>query len=390
MIEKIDNTPKNKKSLSVVRYFILALILLYIPGFTLTYFNGTLSSIFSYLSYGLILIYTIYHGKSGNNYWMIIIGLLYFLIGSVVNQEYMPEIKYFTIIMIKYFIIIIGGYEVMKRTSSKEMWFFMLLGALSILGNMFLFNDPKADYGRYSGFYLDPNNGGLICIMGYALSFAMPKKIRFIGKLLFTILGLFTFSRTFIVTWLIINVLSIRLDIKNAKMLFAGFAILSTLVIYNEFLPVKNARLEQIGAIISSDNDSSSPNKINKDSRWDTWKRYFPALSDKPIFGNGYMAFDGNGVAPPVGVHNTYLLIWGESGIFPILIFIYYLITLFKYGIYYFKDIPFSLMMLISLTLFLMTNHNFFNTDYSLLLILWIDIQLKNKKDKLSKELNFT
>ncbi|WP_299799159.1 O-antigen ligase family protein [uncultured Maribacter sp.] len=293
----------------------------------------------------------------------------------------MPDFKTFVIIVFKYFIIIWGGYEVMKKTSSNEMGIFMLIGALSILANTFLFENPKGDNGRYSGFYIDPNNAGLICSIGFALSFVFRKSLRIISKTTFTLLGILTFSRTFIVSWLLLNIVSIKLDIKNAKMIGIGFFLLSSLLIYNEFLPNKNVRLEQLGAMISG-GDSSSSKGLQKDSRLDTWSRYFDALQDKPFFGNGYLAFGGNGVAPPVGVHNTYLMIMGESGIFTLLIFICYIIWLGIKCIKHFQEIPHVLMMLIALFLFLMTNHNFFTTDYSLLILVWIHTQVeKQEKD---------
>ncbi|PIB31198.1 hypothetical protein BFP77_02380 [Maribacter sp. 4U21] len=368
-----------------LRYAILALILLHLPGFTLVYINGTVSSLLSYMSYGLILLYTITTGKNGNSYPMLLLGILYFTISSLTDQSYMPDFLLFAIIVVKYFIIIIGGYEVMRNTSRTEIWVFMLIGALSILGNMFLFNNPIQDNGRYSGFYLDPNNAGLICLMGFSLSYMMPKRFKLLGKIVFTLLGLFTFSRTFIVSWIVINVLSIKLSIKNAKMLGLGFALLSALLVYNEFLPSKNRRLEELGAMISG-NEKKAQN-LSKDSRFETWGRFYDFLLDKPFTGNGYNAFTGKGVAPPVGVHNTYLLIWGEAGIAPLLLFLIYLASLLNKSYYYFKKIPHVLMMTLALSLFLLTNHNFFTTDYSLLLILWLHIQI-SKENESSKTVN--
>jgi O-antigen ligase len=368
-----------KVFLSILRYSILVLVILHLPDFALVYLNDSISSLLSYLSYGLIILYVVLNGKSGNNYPMLILGALYFILSSLTNQTYIPDLKHFTITVVKYFIVIWGGYEVMKNTSHKELWFFMFIGALSILGNMFLFNNPLADNGRYSGFYLDPNNAGLICLMGFALSYVMPKKLQFIGKIIFTALGLFTFSRTFIVTWLFINILSIKLSIKNAKMLVFGFALLSGLLVYNEFLPNKNRRLEELGAMISG--NERKANNLNKDSRWETWARYYDFLLDKPVFGNGYSSFGTSGLAAPVGVHNTYLLIWGEAGILPLIIFLMYLASLIKRSYNNFRQKPQALMMLLALVLFLMTNHNFLTTGYSLMILLWIHIRLYQKAE---------
>ncbi|WP_187289845.1 O-antigen ligase family protein [Flagellimonas ruestringensis] len=299
------------------------------------------------------------------------------MIGILVSQVYIADIHFFFVRVIKYIIIIWGGYEVVKNTTQKELWFFLLIGALSILGNIFLFQNPLADYGRYSGFYLDANNGGLVCLMGFALSFSIIKPLRLFGKLSFTGLGLITLSRTFMVTWLLLNLMSIRLSIKNAKMLLIGFGVLILLVTFNEFLPVKNERLEQIGALISG-SQQNDVQALNEDSRTETWARYYDVLFENPIFGNGYHSFYGYGIVPTKwGVHNTYLLIWGESGIIPLLIFLAFLFKLFLRGYHQFQEKPHGLLMLSGLALFFMTNHNFMTNEYAIFILLWIAIQLK-------------
>jgi len=368
-----------KENFKVLRYILLALILWNIPAFCLIYVGSTVASILSYLSFGLIVLYVILNGKSGNNTVMLILGMTYFLIGALSNQAYMPDFVTFFIIVIKYFILIWGGYELIKKSTNKEISFYLLVGALSILGNMFLFNNPKADYGRYSGFYLDPNNAGLICSIGFAMTFTLNKKFRLLAKTFFTLLGLFTLSRTFILVWVVLNILSIRHSLKNIKMVAMGFAILSTLLIYNEFLPVKNPRLERIGAFITGNAQKSKG--IDKDSRWDTWSRYYDALQDKPIFGNGYQAFSGNGVAPPVGVHNTYLLLWGDAGFIPALLFIFYVIWLIIESNKKFNSHPQLLMIITAISLFLLTNHNFMTMGYSLALFMMVHIKLKETND---------
>lgn len=370
----------------ILRYIILALILWNFPAFSQIYINDTLSSLLSYASYGLILAYVILNKKTGNSYEMLVFGGLYFLIGILVSQEYIVDLYSFYVTVIKYFIIIWGGYEVMKRTSQKELWFFLLIGALSILGNIFLFQNPLADYGRYSGFYLDANNGGLICLMGFALSFTILKSLQLFGKLSFTGLGLITLSRTYMVTWLLLNLMSIRLNFKNAKMLLIGFGVLVLLITYNEFLPVKNERLEQLGALI----DGSQQNDVqvlNEDSRTETWARYYGVIFENPLFGNGYHSFYGNGVVKTKwGVHNTYLLIWGESGIIPLLFFLGFLTKLFIRGSMQFKEKPHGLLMLSGLALFFMTNHNFMTNEYAIFILMWISIQLKESSSSKSFE----
>lgn len=371
----------NNKYPQFLRYIILSLILWNLPGFILVHLNDTISSMLSYLSYGVIILYGATHKRFGVNLEMVLVGILYFSISSLSNQSYMPtDINDFMISMLKYFIIVVGGYAVLQNTNSKEFYFFVFIGAISILGNIFLFNEPTLDYGRYSGFYLDPNTAGLICIIGYALTYIMPNSIGLLGKLSFTFLGLLTFSRTFILLWLFINLLSIRLSIKHLNMFVLGFGILSILLASNEFLPVKNKRLDQIGYYVSG--DQTKAQGLERDSRWNTWSQYFDALNNKPLFGNGYRAFGGNGVAGPVGVHNFYLKLWGEAGIIPFSIFLYYILKLIIQSFKLFKSVPHLFLMTFSLSVFLLTNHNFFTNDFALFILLWIDINVKYQQNQ--------
>jgi O-antigen ligase len=368
------------KDYVLIRYAILFLILFYFPAFTLVYINGALSSLLSYASYGLILLYVALCGKTGNCNEMLLMGGIYYLISGFVSQDYMVDIYSFLVIIIKYFIIIWGGYEVMKRTTAKEIWIFLVIGILSILGNIFLFPNPEGDYGRFSGFYLDPNNAGMVCLFGFALSYSMPKKLVLFGKLFFTILGLLTFSRTFIIIWVLLNLISIKLDVKNAKMLLLGFGSLALLVAFNDFLPVQSPRLEQMAALVSGENVTQIDG-IDEDSRTETWARYYDALFTKPFFGNGYGAFLGNGVAPTQwGVHNTYLRIWGEGGIIPLLIFLAFLWKLFVRSWTRFKEQPHLFLILANLSIFLLTLHDFMITEYALFILMWTAIQV-NKKE---------
>lgn len=142
------------------------------------------------------------------------------------------------------------------------------------------------------------------------------------------------------------------------------------LLTYNAFLPVKNSRLSQIGRMLEG--ESGAAKELNEGSRFDTWAHFYDALLDKPIFGNGYGAFGGGGVGGFLGAHNSYLKIWGEAGIIPFLILIFYFLTLIKKGVANFKHSPHLLLMAISLASILMTNHSFFTNGYLLFFALWI------------------
>lgn len=251
-----------------LKYGILSLFMFNIPGFVLTYLNPVLSSALSYLSFGLLIVFFLSNSRSEINRWLVIIGVLYFIIGSLSGQSFTPPLMVYLTAWVKYFIIIICGNEVLKRTTTKEMSVFLIIGASSIIMQIFLFNNTLEDYGRYSGFYLNPNAGGFICILGYALTYSIKnRKFKYVSQWTFTLMGLLTFSRTFILLWVLINIFSIKISIKNAnKLLLGGAGLLFTLVAYNSFLPVKNPpRLTQLANTLSG--DTSAAKDLNEGSR---------------------------------------------------------------------------------------------------------------------------
>ncbi len=89
-----------------------------------------------------------------------------------------------------------------------------------------------------------------------------------------------------------------------------------------------------------------------------------------------------------VGVHNTYLLIIGEAGIIPFLLFLAYFIYLFYWGIYFFKETPYLIMQTIALSVFLLANHNFFNFYYLTFAAMWIQYQIVEQKHSLDNQKN--
>lgn len=364
----------------VIKYIILTLILLNIPSVSLTYFNPVISNLLSVLSFLLLLGYYFLVKKTRLNLWMILIGLLFFSISSITDQSYLPtENRDFIIYVLKYFITVICGYELLKNTTTREITLFLFIGALTIILQIFFFNNPLVDYGRYSGFYLNPNVAGFICLVGYGISFAAQnKKFRLILQIVFTIMGLLTFSRTFILLWLLINLIAVKIDTKNLRVFLYGFGLLTIFVIFSEFLPVKNPRLEQLKAIINGEQVQTT--EINEDSRTETWSLYYDALFDRPIFGSGFNSFSGHTHISQVGAHNSYLKIWGEAGIIVFALFLSMYIIMIRDTLKLFKIFPHLFLISITIVLFLSTLHNFFETGYLLFISMWIQAEIYNWK----------
>lgn len=369
------------KLLLILKYFILCLFLLNIPSVTKVYINSSISNLFSILSFLLLILYYVLVERSKLNIWMIVLGLLFFSISNLSGVPNLPEEnKDLFIYIFKYFVVVICGYELLKNTTTREVTFFLFLGSLTIILQTFLFNNPLIDYGRYSGFYLNPNVAGFICLIGYGLSFASQNKnFRLIFQIVFTIMGLLTFSRTFVLLWLITNLISIKIDFKNVRVLLYGFGILTAFVIYSEFLPVKNPRLAQLSAIVKGEEVNTA--EINEGSRTETWSIFYDALFERPFFGNGYKSFSGYSHISQVGAHNTFLKIWGEAGIIVFVIFIAMYLTMVKQSLMFFESSPHIFLTAIAVILFLTTNHNFFDNGYILFISMWVQAKITSNDD---------
>ena len=360
--------------LKLIRYATLILIMLNVPGWVLEKISPVYSSLLSYLSYGLMLLYFIIAKKWSINLWLIFLGALYFGISSLSGQLYMPNTVLYIITVIKYFVVIIGGYAILQDTSKDEFFFCLLLGASTVFLQIFIFFS-LTDGGRYSGFYLNPNGLGFVCMMGYGLTYGLDKKWRIIGQVAFTIVGFLTFSRTFILVWFLMNIISLKLSIKNIRLLAIGIGLFLGLLTYNSFLPQSNARLEAMSKIFEG--KSTNTSNLEQDGRTNTWSYFYPALMTKPIFGNGYGAFGGGGVAGNVGAHNSYLKIMGEAGIFTIFLFFTMFFDLLLKSLRVFLEQPHLLLMTTALCLFLLTNHNFFDASYVLFFTMWLQNEAK-------------
>tara|TARA_R110002096_G_scaffold249284_2_gene441648 strand:+ start:1602 stop:2711 length:1110 start_codon:yes stop_codon:yes gene_type:complete len=361
--------------MKLLKIIIAALVLLNIPSILLAHTSATIGSLLSYTTILLLVTYYVLEKKTEPNNWMIILALSYFIISSF---QYYDSPSFFILNSIKYFIVIICGYELLKNINKTEMFFILVIGALSV-GIEAMFFPSK--FGRYSGFYINPNVAGFICIYGYSLTYGLKKtSLKLSGQFIFTLMGLLTFSRTFIVIWVLLNIISLRISIKNIRMLGIGFLILSTLFLIDEIVGLSNPRFQQLKSIVT--NERVSTRELNEGSRTETWALYYDQVLDSPIIGNGYGTFSG--LNNPMGVHNSYLMVIGEAGFLPFFIMLAMFFVMFKQGYIYFKQAPNLIMQTIALSLVLLANHNFFNFYYITFAVMWTQYQLVvQKKNKL-------
>lgn len=354
--------------MKLLKYFTLIIILWGIPSFFS--YDEAIGSKFSFLMVGMLLLYYILNQKRRIIFPFILLGLLYFIISGLILVE--GEIKFYFNDLIKYFVLIICGAELARDTSKKELFTILALGATSILAHALFF---QGDFGRYSGFYLDPNGAGFICLLAYSLSFGInPKLLKILGQFIVTLAGVLTFSRTFLILWLLVSLIAVVSNRKNFLNFGLGFGVMIIVFAVSSFLKVDTLRINALENLFKN-NASSSNQVLKEDSRFDTWAKYYDTIIDNPIFGNGYRSLGGiDGISQ--GVHNSYLMVLGEAGIFPFFIFIGIYIYMIIASIKVFKSESFKLMVASAIFIFLMTTHNYFDNFIPLFVSLWLFIKI--------------
>lgn len=362
----------------ILKYIILTLVLLNIPEALLNLMSPTLGTISSYGFFIFLIIYYILEDKSRLNIWMLFIGLLYYIVGSF--QTYW-EFSNFLNIFIKFIVVIICGNELMKNVTTKELALFLGIGSATIVINSIFFPD---DYGRYSGVYFNPNAAGFIAIISFSLSFSLiNKKIKNTSSILSSFGGLLTFSRTFIILWILINLISIRLSIRNLKLFLIGGFSIFLIFTFADVLQLNTIRLKQFESFFDGKNNSTQ--ELQEDSRTKTWSKYYDSISTNLFIGNGYGSFQGGAFGiHRVGVHNSFLLVLGEAGILPFILLVSLLIYLLIWSWKLFNYAPHLTMMTIGLFAVLMADHGFFYYYYFPLITMWIQNQINIFKKKIS------
>ncbi|MEZ4970189.1 MAG: hypothetical protein R2814_11160 [Flavobacteriaceae bacterium] len=202
--------------LKCIRITLLVLILWNVPTFLLHYISPSLASLCSYLTSALFIAYFVLAPKNVTlTYPFIILGLLYFTISSL-NYHFVDVDNFFIKEFLRLMIVVTFGASIVGQTNTKELYIIILLGTISIIINALVFPEMSINIGRAAGFYLNANTAGAICIIGYGFSYGIKEKnLSIIGQMVFTLAGILTFSRTFIVIWLFLNLIAIYRSKKN-------------------------------------------------------------------------------------------------------------------------------------------------------------------------------
>ena len=343
-----------------------------IPTFFLEIYGDAIGSYCSYAMFILLIIYYSLITKGKVIMPFLILGLSYFLISGVV---FTPDFEDLIYKLLKYLVFIIAGAEVVKRTTKNELMVFLLIGAISVIINAWFFQD---DYGRYGGFYLNPNSAGVLALIGYSLSFTIDKKLmKYIGFFVFSLAGIITLSRYFLFMWVILSFASLYYNRKNAVVFGIGFGTLLLLLSISTLLQLNSMRFSVIESILENQ-ISQGLVFINENSRFDSWSEYYNMILEKPFFGNGYRELEGVHEVKS-GVHNTFLLTLGEAGLLPFIILIIIYTRMCVKSIVLSKTLPYLLLVVLSIIGYMFVSHNYYDNYLILFISIWAFIKLKNE-----------
>ena len=362
----------------------LFLVTLNIPTILLFSVSPSVASNTSYFmfSIGVLLILLNNDKYPINLKYLYISSILFYFFGLLTNTREFPVL---IIEFVKFSIFIFALYTAQNFVGIKVILLFLLIGALTILSDalFFRFKDiaynayEMIEYGRYAGFYLNANSAAAICLSGYAIALVVNNRIRLILLLLFTLMGFLTLSRTFIFSWIIINIV---FSLKSPKHLRFIPVLLFIFPILISFQSILGLRIDRFNSLINLfTNGRFDQLMTNNSSRVKLFSEYYRSISNSPIFGNGFNSFrTGELIDKDVGAHNTFLMIIGEAGILPFLFFVAFFVYLFYKTI---KNLKYSILPLfVLIIIFIQFNvsHNFFDMGFRVFMMTFLLYQLNN------------
>ncbi|WP_274476231.1 O-antigen ligase family protein [Mangrovimonas aestuarii] len=357
----------------ILRYIILAITLLNLITFSLIAFGPSAGSALSAIFLALMVVYYFFSSKNGIPIPFVVLGMLYFMLSGIqfsgIVSDYIKD-------AIRFFVFIITAFEVSKNTSSTEICGFLLIGALTVVLNAFLFPD---DYGRYGGFYINPNTAGLVCLSGLATSFTISNRIiRILVQLIFVASGFLTLSRYYFLLLGLLYIISISIDRRN--LIALGFGAIAIVVLSTFTLHLNADRFNAIKNLLGQQEGNTKA--LTEETRDETWVMYTNDIVNHIAFGTGYKAMQGrteNAIGFQTGVHNTYLMVLGEAGILPFLVLILTYALIFVRSLKYLKVNSEVTFMAIILVTYFMVSHNYFDSHIILFCSIWLYIQTRKE-----------
>lgn len=235
-----------------------------------------------------------------------------------------------------------GGNRVLRLVRNLS-----VLAAVSILASPFLYTIfqqvPASAQSRFGGFFGNPNEAGVMACVLVGLTLSEPfrsRSLQIIAILIGSIATFLTFSKT---AWFVlIAIFALHLmqrSRRNPYLLIMLLAFIPTLAFFdlvdilewfrdNPFFELdltQTRRIDSLIFVFKAQAEFSSA----LTSRDLVWQFGIEKIMQNPVLGSGLGSFhhlegvlEENGVWQ--GVHNTYLMVWGEAGV---LVFALFVIT---------------------------------------------------------------
>ena len=367
----------------IISFVVCLLVLLNIPGILLETKSIAVSSPVSYFTFFLLGVLIITNKTKFPKQILFMAGIssLYFFIGAFQYEGSFIELF---IVFIKFLLYLFGLFISLHYINQNTIILLLLAGATTIILDSlyFRFNDFQgigfvSQYGRYSGFYLNPNNASFVCSLGYVLTLIKKNNIKFLA-ILFSFFGFLTLSRAFMGAWVIIT--SIYLFFNRKYLVKSIFILIISgfiLVQFSEQLKLDNTRFEFLTNLFLGNIDQKV---LNNDSRSSQWAKFYDGIANSPIIGNGYSSF-GNSLDArgDPGVHNSFLLILGESGFLPFSLIIALFISLLYRSWTIIRQNIMPFLLIISLIITLMVSHVLFSSGIQIFILVFIIYNLTKK-----------
>lgn len=290
--------------------------------------------------------------------------------------------------------------DYMDRSMMKKMHFLLMLGSLTV--PVFYFNSIEVfdksylneatnTIERASGIYGNPNLAGFfgnitLCFTMYFLVPGQHHSFRYrlylyVSVIISILAVVLTFSNTAILM-LVVLLLMKLLSYVNFNNLFhmaglfvAGLAM--TLIVSSsvfelnilEYLPLSNAQQERLQNQLSVfEFNTKALSYTDRDMVWSKGMGYIYA---NPVIGYGLGSFE-NDIYYSQGIHNSYLEVWGEAGVFFLFFYLGIIIYILR-AIWNCRspDKTFLLMLFISILVFSTVTHGiYYGMEYLILLAL--------------------
>lgn len=360
------------------------------PTFALNYINAGLGSLTSYLTIVLLVVYYVFFVKNYRKPLLpfIFLGITYYTIAGL---KFLPAlfVEDYLVYFVKFIIVVVCCTELAKDSSIEEIFIISIFGAFSVVLHATVFPSYDAHFdegfGRFSGFYLNPNYAALTVLIGFSISYGIKNiTLRLIGQLVFSFAGLLTLSRYFILMWVLINIVAVIMSKKNLMAPILG-ALGLTFILVSGTIKLQASRFEALQSIFSD--EEVKTDTMKEDSRTDTWAQFTDAIMSEPFFGNGYRNLQGFGLGRETGVHNLYLLVIGEAGIIAFAFLMWIVLFLIIKSLKYYHYNFYYIFLAITLATSFLVGHTFFEKYSVILMTIFLYLKLLDHENESKKVL---